>query len=79
MPVIGIWQDSKRSGRCRSCGAPLTWAKTLRGKNMPFDGQIVVLRTEGNPLKDRLVDYVDTDVTKTHFETCPQANDWRRR
>ena len=79
MPVIAIFQDSKSSGRCRSCGAPLTWATTVKGKNMPFDGQIVVMRTEGDLLRDRLIDYVDTDVSAVHWQTCPHASDWRRR
>ena len=79
MPQIAIFQDSKGKGRCRSCGAVIEWAETLRGKRMPFDGEIIVARTEGNPIQGRVVEYVDTDVTSSHFATCPDAQDWRGR
>ncbi len=79
MPLIAIVQDSKRPGACRSCHAPITWATTIRGKHMPFDGEIVVVRTEGSPLTGTVVEYVDTDITPSHFQSCPNAADWRRR
>lgn len=79
MPLVAIVHDSKGRGTCRSCKAPITWARTIRGKAIPFDGDIVVVRTEGSPLTGSVVEYVDTDVTPTHFQTCPQASDWRKR
>lgn len=79
MPLIKIFQDSKGPGNCRSCHAAITWAETIRGKRMPFDGEIVAVKTEGSPIAGRVVEVIDTDVTSSHFATCPQANDWRRR
>lgn len=78
MAVIGIYADSKGRGRCRSCHAAITWAETIRGKRIPLDGEVVTVRTEGSPITGRVVEYIDTDITKSHFATCPQANNWRR-
>lgn len=78
MAEIAIYQDSKGRGTCRSCGAPIEWAETLRGKRMPFDAPILVLRTQGSVLEERgVVEFVDGD--RNHFVTCPQAKQWSRR
>ena len=79
MAIIGIFQDSKGRGECRSCHARITWAETLKGKRMPFDGELVIVRMEGNPIDGRVVEYLDTDITPSHFATCPDAQKWRRR
>jgi len=81
MPEVAIYADSKGPGTCRSCGAAITWAETIRGKRMPFDGEIVAVRTQGSALigDGRVIEYVDTTVTPCHFETLPDAKDWRRR
>lgn len=79
MAEIAIYQDSRGKGRCRSCGAAIEWAETVGGKRMPFDDEIVVVRTQGSAIRDRVVEYVDTSVSPTHFQTCPDANDWRRK
>lgn len=79
MPNLDIYQDSKGPGRCRSCGASITWAELTSGRKMPFNGEIVVVRTQGDILGGgRVVETVDTSITSTHFETCPDAKDWRR-
>lgn len=78
MSEIQIYQDSKGKGRCRSCGASIEWAETIRGKRIPFDGEIVAVRTQGSVLEGRVVEVIETTVTKVHFETCPDAKKWRR-
>lgn len=79
MALLDIYSDSKGQGRCRSCGASITWAELTTGRKMPFDGDVVVVRTQGNILGgDRVVETVDTSITRTHFETCPDAKKWRR-
>ena len=77
--ILKIYQDSKGPGTCRSCAAPITWAELTSGKRMPFDGEIVVVRTQGSILDGRVIEEVDTDITPSHFQTCPQAKDWRKR
>jgi hypothetical protein len=80
MPTIQIFQDPKGPGTCRSCGAAITWAETIRGKKIPLDGRdVVAVRTEGNPIRERVIELIDTGITKVHFETCPEAEKWRRR
>lgn len=80
MPEVAIYQDSKARGQCRSCGAAITWAETTRGTRMPFNGDIVVSRTYAMPdVQVRVVEFVDTTVTLSHFATCPDAATWRRR
>jgi hypothetical protein len=81
MALLDIYQDSRGPGNCRSCGARVEWAELVKsGKRMPFDAPIVTVRTQGDILGGgRVVETVDTGVTASHFETCPDAPDWRRR
>jgi hypothetical protein len=80
MAVLTIYRDTRAPGRCRSCGADIEWAElTTSGKRMPFD-RIVPMRTQPTLLHDaRALDLLDTATSPTHFETCPDAKDWRRR
>lgn len=80
MPDIAIYADSRGKDRCRSCGAPIEWAEVVAsGKRMPFDRELVVVRTEGNPITGRVIEHVDTSISASHFATCPDAQDWRGR
>ena len=51
-----------RFGRCRSCGAPIMWIRTTRGKPMPVDmeeerfypdpqGEKLYIMEDGHPMK----------------------------
>lgn len=75
---LTLYQDSRRPGTCRSCGANIEWAELTTGKRMPFN-RIVSLRVQ-SPLfiGQRVIEEVDTATSPTHFETCPDAKDWRR-
>lgn len=59
----------RRITRCRSCRAQIIWFKTSAGKNMPVDADTV------EPEDDEL------DLTRhvSHFSTCPQADQHRRK
>lgn len=79
--------------RCKSCGAEIFWIKTRAGKAMPCDrervpywatpggnkviitpgGEAVRCELEGDPMKVTGCGYI------SHFATCPQANEHRRR
>jgi hypothetical protein len=76
---------------CRSCHALITWAVTVDGKRMPLDynatddGTLVVVRhtDTGTPVV-RVVSPVDGVPShpsryRSHFATCPDAGDWRKR
>jgi hypothetical protein len=76
--LLRILQDTRAPGRCRSCGAAIVWAELTTGKRMPFN-RIDVLRTQSGLLEGRVVEDVDTTTSPVHFQTCPEAKDWRRR
>lgn len=69
---------------CSTCGAPIRWAKTAAGKNIPLDPDPVPL---GNLYLDE--DGVAMTVTKdlgrsvaryvSHFATCPDADEHRKK
>lgn len=78
MALLEIWADTRGQSACRSCGAPIEWAEMVKsGKRMPFNGEIVPVRSEHRD--GRLVEIVDSTVTTSHFSTCKDAKDWRRR
>ena len=75
------------SAICRSCGAPIVWAKTSRGLSMPLDAAPVV---DGNvAIRDGVAVVVDPGGLfderpgevryVAHFATCPQAAQHRSR
>lgn len=75
---------------CASCGAPIVWAETVNGHPMPVDAEA---RTDGNitlieretlpPValygKVTQPELGDPPRYVSHFATCPQATQWRRR
>lgn len=77
---------------CRSCGAPIEWCVTTKGRNMPLDPEP---RDDGNLVKDgatlwrggetvAIVRFVATDIEVmddryvSHFVTCPHAKEHRK-
>lgn len=76
---------SINSTKCRSCGAPVIWARTPAGKRIPLD---LTPTDDGNVLLD---DHGTATVMgglavwppgayrwTSHFASCPQAADHRR-
>jgi hypothetical protein len=75
------------SDQCRSCGAPVVWAKLSSGKNNPVDPKPspdgnIILGAAGD------VSYVLSRIEavaykgllhRSHFSTCPNAAAHRRR
>lgn len=54
---------------CKGCGDEIVWLKTQKGKNIPVDADTV---TSGDEIFDR-------NVHTCHFETCPNASQFRRK
>lgn len=81
MKPIVIRTDSRQEGTCRSCGAPIEWAVLgLTDKWMPFNPPIVLLPVQASfGGVDSDITEVDMNKTTSHFATCPQAKQWRRR
>lgn len=79
--ILEIYQDSHgRKARCRSCDKTIEWAELTSGKKMPFDFPIVVTQTEGRVLDGtRVIERVDTDISPSHFATCPDSKTWSRK
>lgn len=68
------------SAHCHSCGAPIVWALTEKGKRMPLDADAGA--TEG--VRYRVVDgdairCVDNEPGHiSHFATCPNSAQHRK-
>lgn len=75
---------------CKSCGAPIRWARTEARKNMPLDvdpatgdlavfddGNVVVTGWEG-PLRTVKVVTAGEGPHRSHFASCPNAKGHRR-
>lgn len=56
------------SATCKSCGKEIRWLKTRDDKNMPVDAETVG--------RDETI--FDHAKHKSHFATCPNANQHRR-
>jgi hypothetical protein len=76
---------------CRSCGAEIRWVHTVSGATMPLDyhpvpdGNIVAVlpAPEGTEPLARVLGKDDPrpegqPLFKSHFATCPNANQHRR-
>lgn len=77
------------AAQCKSCGAAIVWASTVKGKTMPVDA-------EASPEGSIELSYEGTRITAivhagtngstrsgslhtSHFATCPFAKQHRRR
>lgn len=70
------------SATCRTCGAPIVWIVTPAGKAHPVDAKpekrwIVQNEITDGPTAGLSGTLVDTYVS--HFATCPQAAEHRRK
>lgn len=67
---------------CRSCGAPIVFAETVKGRRMPLDrtpdpdGTIWML--DGIARTDQAPSGYPGPFFTTHFVTCPDAKKWRK-
>ena len=75
---------------CSSCGAPVIWAETVNGHPMPIDlearadGNIELVERETLPpvalyVKVTQPTLGDAPRFVSHFATCPDATEWRKR
>lgn len=78
--------------KCKACGAPIVWIKTVNEKSMPCDvGEVLCI---GNPhgskkavtSDGRVISCEYTDDPRLssergyvpHWSTCPQANSFKK-
>jgi hypothetical protein len=73
---------------CKSCGRPIIFAITAKGRRMPLDadpvaGGNVLVTQEDEDLRAAVVDSASQPVTRplyrSHFVSCPNAARHRRR
>jgi len=73
---------------CRSCNAEIIWATTNKGKAMPIDaepnpaGNVELIPTPAGPraiVHGQSPLMAEHPVHTTHFQTCPNADEWRDR
>lgn len=68
--------------RCSACGAPIQWCKTINGKSIPMDpdgdehGNMTIL-DDGTAIHVKPED--GYGLYTSHFATCPNAEEFRRR
>ena len=62
------------AGKCRSCGAPIRWARAIgSGRAIPFNPPLVcVPLIFGESRPNELS--VDMDSTTNHIRTCPRSH-----
>lgn len=78
--------------RCSSCGAPIVWLRTKAGKSMPCNAGLIPYKANPNGKQILITDWGDAvrcDLTFTgpptgkarmsHFATCPNARQHRKR
>ena len=77
---------------CKGCGAPIVFVKSALGKYIPCDAQLVryranpygkdmvVVEGEGAVRCDLEFEGLPTGMARiSHFATCPQAKQFRKR
>lgn len=81
--------------KCRSCKAPIIWATTANDKKMPLDllpveperdaggavaiSGLQVIERQGRCRAATIADVPGADLYRSHFATCPNAGEHRRR
>ena len=81
----------EKHAKCRSCGSAIRWIKMESGKYMPCDwapvnykpagdGELVTLVTPDGKIVRGVQDWSSPECGYTsHFATCPNAAEHRRR
>lgn len=70
---------------CRSCGAPIRWAKTTNGEAIPLDpapvtgGNIELCDGVAHVFTPGQIALFQRERFVSHFVTCPHAAQWRRK
>lgn len=74
-----------QTSRCDSCDAAIVWMKTSNDKNIPVDADSIdeanleFVHNERAGRPDYRSPLFDPDEHVTHFRTCPNADQHRRR
>lgn len=66
---IRLLAGTEMRGRCRGCGDPLIWMKTLNGRAMPLNSGAIARRIDGNTAF-----YMADDA---HWASCPDRGKFK--
>ncbi|MGB3708943.1 hypothetical protein [Gordonia sp. (in: high G+C Gram-positive bacteria)] len=79
------------AGECRSCGQPVIWATTDKGKAMPINpgpdaqGNVALHRDKAGitavvvpNIKAKAMRSAGQKLYLSHFGSCPHADRWRK-
>lgn len=75
-------------GKCKSCGAAIKWIRMKSGRTMPVDEKAVkyipdgyshIVTEKGEVVTGRISEYGTKTGYISHFATCPNAKQHRRR
>lgn len=61
--------------RCKSCGAQIVFVKTKADKVAPLNAWFKILRTQ----KVGDIELAEVESGASHFSTCPQKQQFRRK
>ncbi len=61
---------------CKSCNAPILWAKTVNGKSVPLNTKPIKAYLLLNA--DKNIYSLET-VYESHFSNCPDAKKFRKK
>ncbi len=73
-----------KTAECRSCGEPVIWTTTSKGKRMPVDAEpssegTFDLQEDGDTVNAAWAPKGSSpDLHLSHFSTCPQSKEWRK-
>lgn len=68
-------EDLAHPKLCKSCGAAIVFVTTKAGKAAPLNAGFTILRTQ----KVGDIDLAEVANDASHFATCPQKQQFRRR
>lgn len=84
MPLLRAFDDSKGRGVCRTCGAAIWWMQLVSGKRHPFNEQPndPMRGTPVSAAPDEIRDgrrVLVIDAADSHFATCRDSRDWKKK
>ncbi len=74
-------EEQVKPAQCKGCKAAIVWLTTVKGKKIPLDLEVTqggAFEIDGNIAK-YLGTKHDGPGHAAHFETCPQADSFRRK
>lgn len=73
-------EEIERGAKCKSCDAAIVWAITMNGSKAPINAGYAVNESKRFKIAGGVeVEIIAVSNNASHFSTCPQANQFKRR